>query len=167
MAGEDMKAREFTVEAARVEDVDAIVALERATEDAPHWRRTSYAEMVRRVDLAADNDLKRHIAVAKQADGQIIGFAVVCAHPGLPDSAVLESLAVARAARRGGIGRALCEEIIAWCRSEGSEAIGLEVRRQSAGAIALYTSLGFVEAGLRPAYYSDSVDALVMRLELC
>jgi ribosomal-protein-alanine N-acetyltransferase len=43
----------------------------------------------------------------------------------------------------------------------------LEVRASSAGAIALYTGLGFVEAGRRPGYYAEPKDdAVLMRLEL-
>lgn len=41
----------------------------------------------------------------------------------------------------------------------------LEVRVGNAPARALYTGLGFEEAGLRRRYYSDGEDALIMTLE--
>jgi ribosomal protein S18 acetylase RimI-like enzyme len=45
--------------------------------------------------------------------------------------------------------------------------IALEVRAASAGAIALYATLGFTQTGRRPRYYRDPEDdAVVMRLEL-
>lgn len=166
MAGEEKKARGFTVEAARVEDVDAVVALERATEDAPRWRRELYLEMVGACGPSAvPGDVHRHLVIAR-ADG-LVGFAVGSIHPRLPDSAALESVAVAPGARRAGVGRALCEAVLLWCRSEGADAIGLEVRRQSTGAVALYRGVGFVEAGMRPGYYADPVDdAVLMRKDL-
>lgn len=165
MADEENKARLFAVRALGLEDIFAVLALERATEHAPHWRRKEYAEMARDMGLAGHSDLKRHIAVAKQADGQVVGFAVGWAHPGLPDSAVLESVCVAAAARRSGVGRAVCEDVFAWCRRQGATEIGLEVRAGNAAALALYGRLGFVEAGRRRGYYADPVeDAVLLRL---
>src|SRR3569832_603821 len=148
----DRNALQFAVSAARPEDLDAIFALERATEFAPHWPCRTYAEMIQGMARASSNDLQRYLAVARQADGHVIGFAACSAHSALPDSAVLESIAVAPAARRAGIGRALYEELFAWCRRQGAVEIGLEVRKQSHGVIALYRCLGFVEAATRPAY---------------
>jgi ribosomal-protein-alanine N-acetyltransferase len=46
-------------------------------------------------------------------------------------------------------------------------ALELEVRAGSIGAIALYSSVGFVVAGRRRDYYREPVeDALLMRLDL-
>jgi len=162
----DRNALQFAMCAAQPEDLDAILALERATEFAPHWPHKTYAEMIEGTAHPTANDLQRYLVVAKQIDGPLIGFAACSAHPALPDSAVLESIAVAPAARRAGVGRALCEEIFAWCRQQVAVEIGLEVRKQSSGVIALYRSLGFVDVATRPAYYPDSADALVMRKDL-
>ncbi len=69
--------------------------------------------------------------------------------------------------RRSGIGRALCAAVLDWCRLQAATEIVLEVRAASAGAIALYSSLGFAEIGSRPRYYHDPEDdALLMRLPL-
>jgi ribosomal-protein-alanine N-acetyltransferase len=105
--------------------------------------------------------------MAKNEVGQVVGFAVACLYPALPDSAVLESVCVAMAARRTGIGGALCEAVIDWCRSQSATEIGLEVRAESAGARALYTSVGFVRTALRPAYYAYPLDdAVILRKNL-
>ncbi len=70
------------------------------------------------------------------------------------------------AARRVGVGRALCEAVIDWCRGQGAAAMELEVRAGGGGAIALYAGLGFVAVGQRQGYYREPVeDALLMRLE--
>jgi ribosomal protein S18 acetylase RimI-like enzyme len=51
-------------------------------------------------------------------------------------------------------------------RREATE-VFLEVRADNPGAQNLYTSLGFAEIAVRPAYYQpDGVDAVIMRLEL-
>ncbi len=47
---------------------------------------------------------------------------------------------------------------------EGWENGVLEVRVGNAPARALYTGLGFIEAGMRRKYYSDGEDALIMTL---
>jgi [ribosomal protein S18]-alanine N-acetyltransferase len=81
--------------------------------------------------------------------------------------AELESVAVAPAARREGVGKALCEEVFAWCKREGAKEISLEVRSQNAAAIALYRSLGFEAAGVRRGYYRDPEDdAILMQREI-
>lgn len=48
---------------------------------------------------------------------------------------------------------------------EGWERAVLEVRVGNAAARALYTRLGFTEAGCRKNYYSDGEDAVVMTLD--
>ncbi len=79
----------------------------------------------------------------------------------------LESVAVDAAARRGGVGKALCEAVVAWCRGQGVQEMELEVRAGSAGASALYEGLGFVVVGRRAEYYRDPVeDATLMQLRL-
>ena len=47
---------------------------------------------------------------------------------------------------------------------DGWETGVLEVRVGNAPARALYSGLGFVEAGMRKSYYSDGEDALIMTL---
>jgi ribosomal-protein-alanine N-acetyltransferase len=84
--------------------------------------------------------------------------------PGEVEFAELESVVVSASARRAGVGRVLCNAVLDWSRSQGATEVMLEVRAGSAGAIALYTGLGFTQAGRRPRYYRDPKDdALVMR----
>jgi ribosomal-protein-alanine N-acetyltransferase len=102
-----------------------------------------------------------------ETEGRLVGFAVgkVVGSDG-KGVAELESVAVEAAARRGGVGRALCGAVADWCRGEGVATLELEVRSGSAGAIALYSGLGFVVVGRRVRYYREPVeDALLMRLD--
>jgi ribosomal-protein-alanine N-acetyltransferase len=112
----------------------------------------------------ADSVVRRCFFVAV-AEGRLLGFAVGKVIGS--SVAELESVAVEAAARRGGVGKALCRAVVAWCRGQGVAAVELEVRAGSAGAIALYAGLGFLVAGRRVGYYLAPVeDALLMRLDL-
>ena len=81
--------------------------------------------------------------------------------------ASLDTLTVAPAFRRQGVGRALLWAALSQLHAEGAAACFLEVRESNAPAIALYKSLGFSAVGRRRGFYrSPAEDALVMRCEL-
>jgi ribosomal-protein-alanine N-acetyltransferase len=160
-----MRVQGFRVRVAEVADVAGVVALERGIAEAPHWAEAEYAAIVR-----ADNAggaVRRGFFVA-EAEGRLLGFVVgKVISSDAEGVAGLESVAVEASARRRGVSRALCAVVADWCREQGAAALELEVRAGSAGAIALYTGLGFVVVGRRPAYYLEPVeDALLMRLDL-
>ncbi len=70
-------------------------------------------------------------------------------------------------ARRKGIGKALCQQVMDWSRYAGASELELEVRASSDGALALYRSLGFVEQGRRRDYYRNPTeDAVLMAVPL-
>lgn len=79
------------------------------------------------------------------------------------------TLAVAPAARRGGLGRALVEAAMQVAALAGAETVFLEVAQDNAAALALYRAAGFRETGRRKGYYrraEGAIDALVMRRAL-
>lgn len=80
------------------------------------------------------------------------------------------TVAVARAARRQGVARALVAGALGAARQAGAAAAFLEVAVDNHAAAALYAGLGFRRAGLRRGYYDrgggERADALVMRLDL-
>jgi ribosomal-protein-alanine N-acetyltransferase len=159
---------EYVIRRAVGHDVESIVALDRATEYLPHWPAAEYEAALETQDAkgtAPVPGVRRCLFVAISA-GSLVGFAVgkVMALP-QEVSGELESVAVAGSARRAGIGRGLCESVLAWCRRQGATEVDLEVRSRSAGPIALYGRLGFLEVGRRAKYYRDPVDdAVLMRL---
>ena len=74
---------------------------------------------------------------------------------------------VSELARRNGIGKALCQQVMDWSRYAGANELELEVRASSDGALALYRSLGFVEQGRRREYYRNPTeDAVLMAVPL-
>ena len=75
-------------------------------------------------------------------------------------------MAVLPEARRGGIGASLLRQATLLMASMDVRAVFLEVSVTNAAAHRLYVAAGFVPVGRRPRYYSDTSDALVMRLNL-
>jgi ribosomal-protein-alanine N-acetyltransferase len=151
----------FHLRRAIAPDLEAILAIERATRLAPHWPPSAYT------DILDSNLLQRCLFVA-ESNGQLAGFAVGLLQPVASERiAELESVVVSDNSRRAGIGRSLCRAVFDWSRSQGATEVVLEVRAASSAAIALYANLGFTLAARRPLYYRDpNDDALLMRLQL-
>ena len=156
----------FHVRIAGADDLTRVFEIERAIAEAPHWAAAEYAAIVH-ADGDVDAAVKRCLLVA-EAEDRLLGFAVgkvVGLDTG--SAAELESVAVEAGVRRSGVGNALCEATVDWCRRLGATAVELEVRAGSRGPIALYEGLGFVVVGSRKGYYRGPVeDAVMMRLEL-
>jgi [ribosomal protein S18]-alanine N-acetyltransferase len=141
-------------------DLEAVLAVERACDEAPHWSRASWREALSAEDGVG---LTRASFVAEDTSG-VIGF---CVFSRAGELAELESVAVSERARRQGVGRALCRHGMEWSRNLGATAIELEVRASSEGALALYRLLGFVDQGRRRGYYHDPTeDAVLMAAAL-
>jgi ribosomal-protein-alanine N-acetyltransferase len=153
----------MTVRLATTTDIDAVIQLEQATAEAPHWAESEYVAML----VPGSGAVRRCLFVA-EGECRLIGFAVgKVIGMGFESSSELESVAVSSDARRAGVGRSLCAAVIDWCQAQGAVAIELEVRAASVGAIALYSGLGFVVEGRRRGYYQAPLDdAVLMRLKL-
>jgi ribosomal-protein-alanine N-acetyltransferase len=153
-------------------DLAGVLRLERAAAGAPHWPEAEYRRVIEDLDGGKAGGkttplVRRSLWVA-ETEGRLAGFAVGKVGPG-GDGVVgeLESVAVAAEERRHGVGRALCEAVIAWCRGLGAARMELEVRAQGVAAIALYEALGFKAVGRRPGYYREPADdAVLMEREL-
>ena len=68
--------------------------------------------------------------------------------------------------RRQGIARELLARVAADARDLGARRCSLEVRASNVGAQALYESLGLHSLGMRPRYYADGEDAVIMEGQL-
>ena len=64
--------------------------------------------------------------------------------------------------RRQGLARRLMTLAEDHATEMGGESVTLEVRASNRGAEVLYVSLGYERAGVRPSYYADGEDAVVM-----
>lgn len=141
-------------------DVDAILAIEQASVEAPHWTPAVWQQALAGAVAAVP---ERAVFVAESGQG-IVGFAVVSCAGGVSE---LENIAVRPELRGQGIGRMLCVEVIAWSRSRAALELELEVRASNDSALRLYRALGFAEQGRRRGYYSAPIDdALLLSLPL-
>ena len=68
--------------------------------------------------------------------------------------------------RRRSIGRSLVEHALAEARHAVAARGILEVRRSNLAALRLYERMGFSRIGMRPNYYAQGEDALVMEIPL-
>ncbi|MDH4076505.1 MAG: ribosomal protein S18-alanine N-acetyltransferase [Acidimicrobiia bacterium] len=137
----------------RRRDLRAVTAIE-ADRNRDPWSRTLFAG---ELDRAGDD---RHWLVAS-AGVTVVGFGGVMY---AADEAHMLNLAVARNWSGWGIGRRLCEALLAGAARRAASGFTLEVRASNTVAQALYASLGFDSAGVRPGYYPDGEDAVIMWL---
>jgi len=79
------------------------------------------------------------------------------------DQAAIITIGVAPGARRGGIASALLGIIEKDLKSRGINEIFLEVAANNNPARALYEQAGFTQCGVRPKYYDDGADAILMK----
>jgi ribosomal-protein-alanine N-acetyltransferase len=83
-----------------------------------------------------------------------------------PGEAEVLEIAVAPAARRQGLARALLAAAHAHAARAGAERVLLEVAEDNAPARALYSAAGYAQIGTRPAYYPRAggrpADALLL-----
>lgn len=137
-------------------DFDAILGIAEMLEDAPHWSREQYEEVIR-----ADSSRPRIALVAHDSRlKEVVGFAIASL---VVPEAELESIAVAEHAQRRGVGRRLLGALIAELRRAGVDQLLLEVRASNLAAIHFYQAQGFRKTGVRPRYYADpEEDAVLM-----
>lgn len=156
---------DLTIRPARPDDLARIEAIDRGSRGAPHWSTSVYRQIL---DLALPvpdpcANLHRTLLVV-EARGDVVGFTVASATgPPSARAAELESIVVTPSHQRRGLATLLCRAVFAWAGHLHATTIDLEVRASS-GAITLYTGLGFVPVGRRPAYYhAPTEDAVLMR----
>jgi [ribosomal protein S18]-alanine N-acetyltransferase len=136
---------------ASVEDLAAIMAIERGCAEGAHWSEAAWRG-------ALEGEGNRGVFVA-EGQGAVVGFVVVGE---VGDVAEMEAVAVIVGARRQGIGRGLCGRAMEWAAGRGAGTMQLEVRAANVAALRMYRGMGFVEQGLRRGYYRDPVDDAVL-----
>lgn len=141
------------IRSARLNDVPAILALERRSPGAAHWTSEQYCTLV-----------GGGIVLVAEDAGALCGF--ICAQTVAGDWE-MENLVVASEFLRRGIGDKLVGELIRRAKSEAAAAILLEVRESNRAARGLYEKRGFREVGRRRGYYGNPVeDAILYALRL-
>ncbi len=173
----------------RVDDIERAFMIAWSRKHAPKWTKAAYFSALkadatpRRIALVAEDSGEGHAPLlvdwkapgfieaehstsveGEMKSGRVVGFAIASL---VPPQAELETIAIAAAEQRRGIGRrlmtAMAEELSAAAVSE----VLLEVRASNERALGLYRSMGWHEAGRRPRYYAEpEEDAVLMSLAL-
>lgn len=134
------------------EEIDGILAVERASFTNP-WTRDMYvAEM--------ENRGVAHFFLARDEHDRLIGF---CSFWLVLDELHINNLAVLPEYRRQGVASALLLRTLREGGRRGARRATLEVRRSNEAAQRLYERMGFAVAGIRRGYYTHPAeDALVL-----
>lgn len=136
-------------------DLKGVARLERDAYDYP-WS----------VNIFRDCLLAGYYSLVLDIDGTVTGYAIMSM---AAREAHILNLCVHRGARRLGYGRRLLNALLIRADECEIERAFLEVRPSNRAALALYRSSGFVEIGVRPAYYQAAFgreDAVVLAATL-
>lgn len=173
---------------ATLDDVEAIVAIERASFSDP-WSARSFRELLGQGNVLCEVAVRAAPSAFDEAPSSTSDrggnersassaaanpSAAVDAHASVVSRATevvgfaviylagregdLANLATAASVRRSGVGRRLLEHILEEARTRGAVTIFLEVRESNVAARALYRSAGFVDVGRRKKYYARPVE---------
>jgi ribosomal-protein-alanine N-acetyltransferase len=136
-------------------DLDAVVALERRSFPYP-WSREAFQHELSR------NAHARSFVVRHERQ-PVVAYACVWF---LADQLMINTVAVAQEHRAKGLGRWLLAEMIQRSVAAGCREALLEVRPSNTAALQVYRRLGFGEQGVRPAYYRNGEDGLLMNKKI-
>jgi [ribosomal protein S18]-alanine N-acetyltransferase len=136
-------------------DLGTVVAMERDSYDFP-WSAGIFRDCLR----------VGYSCWVLEMEALIDGYGIMSVAAG--ESHIL-NLCVAPVARRRGYGRMLLEGLLVLASERRADTALLEVRPSNRAALALYAQLGFVEVGMRRAYYpahKGREDALILARSL-
>ncbi|MCQ6271424.1 ribosomal protein S18-alanine N-acetyltransferase [Pseudarthrobacter sp. R1] len=137
------------------EDVIAVSVLEQRLFPVDAWPLQMFYDELSQPET-------RQYLVAESSTG-IVGYAgLMCIEP----IADVQTIAVVPEYEGRGIGTTLLTRLVEEARRRHAADLLLEVRADNPRAQQLYRRFGFEQIHVRPRYYRDGVDALIMRLQL-
>lgn len=164
MGGRD----ENVLERMTADDVEAVLAIERASPEGSGWDEEQLRGELAR-GWAHLWVLRAAISAEGSTEGKVVKPRVVAflATWLVQDELHVLNVATDPTHRRRGHGRALMRHGIEFGVQNGVRMVLLEVRRSNAAAIAMYRQIGFTAMGVRARYYSNDEDAveMVMRID--
>ncbi|NLY11342.1 MAG: ribosomal protein S18-alanine N-acetyltransferase [Firmicutes bacterium] len=138
----------------RLTDLDQVQEVERNSFPHP-WSYSAF------VSELVNNDNARYIVAT--VEGRVVGYIGVWI---ILDEGHITNVAVHPLYRKRGIAQQLFKEITDVVKGCGVTKLTLEVRISNFQAQQLYYKLGFSRAGIRPGYYQDNEDAVIMWKDL-
>ena len=148
-----------TIRSATLNDVSAILAIERQAPSAAHWTSEQYNNLLGSgVVLVAEQAAEE----SSKESGKLSGF--ICAKA-VANEWEIENVVVAAAFLQRGVANELLRDLIQHAQKRAASAILLEVRESNRPARRLYEKHGFREVGRRPSYYrAPAEDAILYAL---
>ncbi len=132
-----------------------VVARAYAVEAMPAEQRSHWQRLAQRLGLQSR-------APARRTPHTVVGFAGMWMHV---DEAHIATIATHPAWRRRGVGERILINLLREAQRRRAEIVTLEVRVSNVAAQHLYRKYGFEEVGRRKAYYQDNrEDALLMTI---
>ena len=122
-----------------------------------------YTVILADADADADADAGDTGAEAVPDAGVVVGYAGMMA---VAETGDVQTIAVDPRHEGRGLGRWLMERMHRQAREAGASTMMLEVRADNPRAAGLYESLGYARIHVRPRYYQDGVDAVIMSKDL-
>ena len=101
-----------------------------------------------------------------ELEGELVGFVVLVVHD---EECEIANIGVAKAKQHQGIGKKIIFQVFEYSREHQLHKVWLEVRASNLPAIQFYKKMGFIQKGVRKAYYRTKdgrEDALVYVKEL-
>lgn len=142
---------EITIRNMAIEDLERVMEIEMESFTTP-WPWDSFLLEITK------NKLARYIVA--EIDGLVVGYGGIWL---IIDEGHITNIAVDKRYRGIGVGKKIIEGLIELCKNNSINSMTLEVRKSNIVAQKLYKKYGFVEAGIRPNYYSDDKeDAIIM-----
>ncbi len=147
-----MRKLKYSPRPATEEDLDQVVAIERAS-IVPPWTRAAFA-----AELTKPSG-KFWVLTDDETDKKVMAYAVF-SFPA--EQAHLVTFAVHPEERRKGLGLYLLRRLIQYVMRKQGDSIVLEVRKSNTAAVQLYQGLGFIVIHTIPKFYPDGEDAFSM-----
>ena len=141
------------IRSATLDDLPAILAIERQAASAAHWAPEEYEKLL----------TTGRLLVTEQA-GKLRGFVSARA---VADEWEIENVVVATEVLRQGIADRLLQALIDQAEKAGASRILLEVRESNRPARRLYEKHAFREAGRRLKYYNDPLEDAILYERRC
>lgn len=133
---------------ATLNDVPAILAIERQSPSAAHWTPEQYNQL-----------LDSGTVLVSEEAGCLRGF--ICAKA-VAGEWEIENVVVAAEFLRCGVADELLRQLIERAQNKAASAIMLEVRESNRPARRLYENCGFCQVGRRRTYYTDPAEDAIL-----
>jgi ribosomal-protein-alanine N-acetyltransferase len=149
---EPERGRAVAIEPMRRRHLRSVLAIEQQVYPRP-WTLATF-----QTELTEARAGRRYYCVARR-DGAVVGYGGLMF---VPDEAHVTNVAVDPSQQRGGIGTRLLLDLTRAALDARCHALSLEVRVSNHAAQEMYRRFGFAPAGIRPKYYENVEDAIIM-----